>query len=126
MNRKFKNKRIIFEGHSLLEVIVSTLLILIAFLLFSSLLGQLFSSRRIAPETALLMKLSSFKSENGSIDTAKINSTYGGCYTVVGSRYIDSFYFSEVYISEKSSGKKFLQYYTTTSDSVVITSLFQE
>ncbi len=126
MSHKSKSNQVIFEGHSLLEVIVSTLLILIAFLLFSSLLGQLFSSRRIVPETSLLMKLSSFKSENGSLDTAKINGTHSGSNTVVSSRYIDSFYFWEVYISEKSTGKKLLQYYTTTSESDVITSLFQE
>jgi hypothetical protein len=125
MKSKPKN-RFVLPGHSLLEIIVSTIIILVTFLLFSSLLGQLFSSRRTVPATAVLLKLSSFKTSSGTLDTSEIKNAYSASSTIIRSRNIDSFNFWEVAISDKNSGEKILLYYTTSTNSDVVASLFQQ
>lgn len=110
---------------SILEVIVSTIIILIAFMLFSFLLGQLMSSRRMVPETAILLKMPSFRTANGITDTMAINNVYNQSSTSTTNELLNSFAFQHVKMGDKNSGKLLLQYYALP-DTLNADNLFQQ
>ena len=120
-----KSKLLSVNGYSLLEVIVSTIIILIAFLLFSVLLSQLMSSRRIVPETKLLLKVTSFQKENGNIDSSEVKTTFDQADVINTTEIINSFPFQHHLIKDKSSGKLILQFFSVP-DSENFQLLFQQ
>jgi len=103
--RSFKAK--LLHGHSLIEVIISTIIILTTFMLFSFLLGQLMSSRRIAPETLLLLKLGSL-TEKETVDTTTVKE----CYKNIDIDFsLDPALIEHLKITDNSTRKMIFQYY---------------
>lgn len=104
-----KVKKMVFlTGASLLEVIVSTVIILIAFLLFSILIGQLMTARKMTPEIQILFGISG----TGWIsDTNMIRQIYRNNRIEMKTELADTFLFMHVQVVDTQNNRKLFQYY---------------
>lgn len=85
------NQRLV--AHSLIEVIASTLIILVAFLMFSMFLGKVTQSRHIVPETQAVLQINQLRESECGLDTSRIQRLFPGirCQITVSQLGIGSY-----------------------------------
>ena len=105
-------RKMYLHASSLIEVIVSTIIIIIGFLLFSFLLSQLMSSRRVVPETEFLLRLPSLQTENGALDTTEISKIFQETKIVSEIDANSQFNLLHNEITDRNNGVLIMQYYT--------------
>lgn len=93
--------KLFIKAFSVLEVIISTIIILIVFLLFSFLLGQLFTTRNTTLETRTLFKIK---------PAINIDTTGGNILLTKRVQTIGTFSFKQVIITDKNTKLPLLQY----------------
>lgn len=112
-------------GFSLIEVIVSTIIILIACLGFTYLISQLMTARRFVPETKLLLKRSSYQAETGLIDSDEIRRAYDQCNITISDELLSTTHYQKLTISDKSNNKVLMQF-SVLPDTSDLMQLFQK
>jgi hypothetical protein len=95
------------KAHSLIEVIVSTIIILITFLLFSSLIGQLVTESRNVQRVRMLF----YTGGSSGIDTQNIRKVYPDCNITLLHTFIDKCQIANLQITDSITGKLLYQYY---------------
>lgn len=95
---------------SVIETIVSTVIVVTVFSLFALLFGQLVHSRSVVQETAMLYKLQELTLDKRGTDTTALNSIFTGEVTTIGNEQIDTFFFTHVIVTSPDSIRMF-EYY---------------
>lgn len=99
------------KGNSILEVIVSTVIILICFLLFSSLLGSLYGRYSVVPSIKILYTLNADVQSRNIIDTNRIKSTCNQCSFKLQSIITDSIGILDIGIIDKSTSHSIMLFH---------------
>lgn len=95
------------KGHSLVEVIVSTIIILITFLLFSSLIGQLVTESRTVQGLKMLYHITGVTPN----DTTALSGLYTNSHVTVEQKKINNEEINHLTITSKTSDKVLYRYY---------------